>query len=193
MNRKTVELRVSGLSNTHTQVGAFALVLEEVGGDRQLPVIIGAFEAQAVAIEMKGITPPRPLTHQLFANVLDVLQVRLLRVLIYRVDDGIFSSYLYLQTDDNVWHVDARTSDAVVLALRTGAKIVVYDDLLEAEGIRPSQYTESDETPTKSVEEQIEELKDEMREAIEHEEYERAAELRDRIKQLGEGRPQPGD
>ena len=193
MNRKTVELRVSGLSNTHTQVGAFALVLEEVGGDRQLPVIIGAFEAQAVAIEMKGITPPRPLTHQLFANVLDVLQVRLLRVLIYRVDDGIFSSYLYLQTDDNVWHVDARTSDAVVLALRTGAKIVVYDDLLEAEGIRPSQYAESEETPTKSVEEQIEELKDEMREAIEHEEYERAAELRDRIKQLGEGRPQPGD
>ena len=184
--RDTVELRVAGLSNTQTKVGAFALILTEVGGNRQLPVIIGAYEAQVIAIEMKGITPPRPLTHQLLASVLDLLQATLTRVLIYRANEGIFSSYLYLQTTDNVWHVDARTSDAVALAVRTGAPILIYEDLLAAEGIRPNQFTEQAEGEMETVELTLERLKQEMQDAVDKEEYERAAKLRDRIKQLSQ-------
>ena len=90
MNKKKVELQVLNISNSQAQVGAYALVLGEVNGKRQLPVIIGASEAQAMVIELKGIVPPRPLTHNLFASVLEVLGVQLMRVLIYKVDNGVF-------------------------------------------------------------------------------------------------------
>ena len=113
MNKKKIELQVLNISNSQAQAGAYALVLGEVGGERQLPIIIGATEAQAMVIEMKGIVPPRPLTHNLFASVLEVLGVKLMRILIYKVDNGVFYSYLYMKAEETILRIDARTSDAV--------------------------------------------------------------------------------
>ncbi len=94
MNKKKIELQVLNISNSQAQAGAYAMVLGEINGMRQLPVIIGSAEAQSMMIEMRGIVPPRPLTHTLFASVLKVLGATLLRVLIYKVDNGVFYSYL---------------------------------------------------------------------------------------------------
>ena len=109
MDKKKIELQVLNISNSQAQAGAYALVLGEVDGKRQLPIIIGAAEAQAMVIEMKGIVPPRPLTHNLFASVLEVLGVKLLRILIYKVDNGVFYSYLYMKAEETILRIDART------------------------------------------------------------------------------------
>lgn len=100
MNKKKIELQVLNISNSQAQAGAYAMVLGEINGMRQLPVIIGSAEAQSMMIEMRGIVPPRPLTHTLFASVLKVLGATLLRVLIYKVDNGVFYSYLYMKTEE---------------------------------------------------------------------------------------------
>ena len=131
--KKKIELEVLNISNSQEQAGAYALVLGEVEGTRQLPVIIGAAEAQAMLISLKGIIPPRPLTHNLFASCLEVLGVNMMRALIYRVDNGVFYSYIYLKADDAIIRMDARTSDAVAMALRMKAPIFIYEEILEAE------------------------------------------------------------
>lgn len=105
--KKKIELEVLNISNSQEQAGAYALVLGEVEGTRQLPVIIGAAEAQAMLISLKGIIPPRPLTHNLFASCLEVLGVNMMRALIYRVDNGVFYSYIYLKADDAIIRMDA--------------------------------------------------------------------------------------
>ena len=141
MNKKKIELQVLNISNSQAQAGAYALVLGEVGGERQLPIIIGATEAQAMVIEMKGIVPPRPLTHNLFASVLEVLGVKLMRILIYKVDNGVFYSYLYMKAEETILRIDARTSDAVALALRMNAPIFVYEEILETECLKTGEST----------------------------------------------------
>ena len=141
MNKKKIELQVLNISNSQAQAGAYALVLGEAGGERQLPIIIGATEAQAMVIEMKGIVPPRPLTHNLFASVLEVLGVKLMRVLIYKVDNGVFYSYLYMKAEETILRIDARTSDAVALALRMNAPIFVYEEILETECLKTGEST----------------------------------------------------
>ncbi len=186
MNKKKVELQVLNISNSQAQVGAYALVLGEVGGERQLPVIIGASEAQAMVIELKGIVPPRPLTHNLFASVLEILGVQLMRVLIYRVDNGVFYSYLYLKEDETILRVDARTSDAVAMALRMNAPILIYEEILEAERLKTDESTGNDpETNQEELpkEDALEILKAALQKAVEEEDYERAALLRDQINQ----------
>lgn len=186
MNKKKVELQVLNISNSQAQVGAYALVLGEVNGKRQLPVIIGASEAQAMVIELKGIMPPRPLTHNLFASVLEVLGVQLMRVLIYKVDNGVFYSYLYLKEDETILRVDARTSDAVALALRMNAPILIYEEILEAERLKTDESTDNNQGTNQEElpkEDALEILKAALQKAVEEEDYERAALLRDQINQ----------
>lgn len=185
MNRKKVELRVLSISNSQSQAGAYALVLGEVNGRRTLPVIIGVTEAQAIIIEIRGITPPRPLTHTLFSTVLNALNVSLLRILIYKVEKGIFSSYLYMKSGETIFRIDARTSDAVILSLKLGAPILIYDDILEEECLHiekddAESYAGLEETD----EERLSSLEAAMQKAISEENYEKAAILRDRIKQI---------
>ena len=108
---KKVELQVLNITNSQAQVGAFALLLGEVNGERQLPIIIGPAEAQATALYMKGVKTPRPLTHDLFMTIIGVLGASLLRVLIYKAKDGIFYSYIYLKKDEEIIRIDTRTSD----------------------------------------------------------------------------------
>ena len=188
MNKKKIELQVLNISNSQAQAGAYAMVLGEINGMRQLPVIIGSAEAQSMMIEMRGIVPPRPLTHTLFASVLKVLGANLLRVLIYKVDNGVFYSYLYMKAEETILRIDARTSDAVALALRMDAPIFVYDDILEAEclktehSITPMKEQDLDEDPA-TQQKTLEQLKTALQNAIDEEDYERAAQLRDIINQ----------
>lgn len=182
MERKKIELHVLTVTVSQEQAGAYALVLQEAYGQRQLPVIIGSSEAQTLLIMLKGIVPSRPLTHTLFASVLSALGVKLLNALIYRVDNGIFYTYLFLKANDAIMRVDSRTSDAVALAMHMNAPILIYEDILEAERIRAEDFG-NEAIPHRVESLDIEALEAEMQQAIEEENYERAAQLRDLIKQ----------
>lgn len=184
MERKKVKLQVTSLSPCQEQPGAYTLLLSETEGERQLPVIIAASEAQAITLELRGIHPPRPLTHTLFASVLEAVGINLLRVLIYRIEKGIFYTYIYLRSNDVILRVDSRTSDAVILAMHMGAPILVYDDLLQNK-CNTLQDDEPDELTEEEVQKMVEEsLKSALQKAIDEENYERAAVLRDRLKHL---------
>lgn len=127
---KKVELQVINITNSQAQVGAFAMLLGEVDGERQLPIIIGPAEAQATALYLKGVKTPRPLTHDLFTTSLTILGASLIRVLIYKAKDGIFYSYIYLKKDEEIIRIDARTSDAIALAVRADCPILIYESIL---------------------------------------------------------------
>lgn len=165
------------------------MLLTEKEGDRQLPIIIGGFEAQAIIMELKGITPPRPLTHELFASVIDVLGAEILRVLIYQVDNGVYYSYLYLKSGNKIIRIDSRTSDAIALALRANAPIFIYEDLLEAEKLNLKAETPADGNNEKQDlknepahrMQSIEIMQSALDKAIATEDYEQAAVLRDMI------------
>lgn len=192
MNRKKVELQVVSISSSHAEAGAYALLLEEKEGSRKLPIIIGASEAQAIVMELKGIVPPRPLTHSLFTSVLEMLGVNLLRVLIYKADNGVFYSYIYLRSESTIYRIDARTSDAIVLALRMNAELLIYEDLLQTECLKMSSenselennYNESESKLSQN--ERIKSLQAALQQAVNEEDYERAARLRDQINQYNQ-------
>lgn len=188
---KKVELQVVSISNSQAQVGAFALVLGEVEGERQLPIIIGPTEAQATSLYLKGMKTPRPLTHDLFYTCINVLGATLLRVLIYKAVDGVFYSYLYIKRDEEIIRIDARTSDAIALAVRADCAIFIYESILERECIRITD-AESDEIAEENAEESqyqpqsenLTTLEEALSKAIKEEKYELAARLRDEIKRL---------
>jgi bifunctional DNase/RNase len=114
---KKIKLKVVGLSYSETHSGAYALVLQEEEGTKRIPIIIGSFEAQAIAIQLENLKPPRPLTHDLFVTFASVFKVDLLEVNIYKLEEGLFYSNLILQKDDEQVVIDSRTSDAIALAL----------------------------------------------------------------------------
>lgn len=181
MSRNKTELRVLNLSFSQEESGAYALLLGEMDGERQLAVIIGTTEAQAILLELRGIRSPRPLSHQLFASVIEALNVRLLRVLIYKVEKGLFYSYLFLQTENSIIRVDARTSDAIAIAMCLQSPIFIYEDLLEREKLNlENKKTQSDDTLAKE-QPPIETIKKALEDAVEAEDYEKAALLRDLI------------
>ena len=183
---KKVELQVLNITNSQAQVGAFALLLGEVNGERQLPIIIGPAEAQATALYMKGVKTPRPLTHDLFMTIIGVLGASLLRVLIYKAKDGIFYSYIYLKKDEEIIRIDARTSDAVALAVRADCPIFIFESILERECIRLTDGDERPDTPEEDENSRTEpvsiiSLEEALNKAIQEENYELAARLRDEI------------
>lgn len=199
---KKVQLEIAGLSYSHTQSGAYALVFNEAEGTRRLPIIIGGTEAQAIAIELEGMTPSRPLTHDLFKSFAEEFQFTIEEVIIYNLIEGIFFSKLICKNKDgNPIEIDSRTSDAVALAVRFKCPIFTYEFILSSAGIileeedlealeenEESTETENSEeisieiqdTPTESKQ-TIEELEEELEQAIENEEYEKASKLRDII------------
>jgi len=131
-----VRLDIKGISYSQTQNGAYALILNEVGGERKLPIVIGAFEAQSIAIALeKEIMPPRPLTHDLFKNFADRFQIVIKQVIIHKLVDGVFYSSIICERDTIEEIIDARTSDAIALALRFNAPIFTYKGILEKAGI----------------------------------------------------------
>ncbi|WP_077155064.1 bifunctional nuclease family protein [Bacteroides bouchesdurhonensis] len=188
---KKIELQVINITNSQAQVGAFAMLLGEVNGERQLPVIIGPAEAQATALYLKGIKTPRPLTHDLFMTSLTVMGASLLRVLIYKAKEGIFYSYIYLKKDDEITRIDARTSDAIALAVRADCPILIYNSLLERECLHLSdeESPRSEDSGNDEVEQENPvpsnvtsiSLEEELEKAIKTENYELAAKIRDQI------------
>jgi hypothetical protein len=198
-----VRLNIKGISYSQTQNGAYALILNEVDGDRKLPIVIGAFEAQSIAIALeKEIRPPRPLTHDLFKNFADRFDIIVKQVIIHKLVDGVFYSSLICERDKIEEIIDARTSDAIALALRFNAPIFTYKNILDKAGIylkvnpKDEEGTQEDsilvddfiaeELETGSAIElyknkTLDELHSLLDEAVANEDYEKAAKIRDEI------------
>src|SRR5690606_21400815 len=193
-----------GLSYSQTQSGAYALVLGETGGNRRLPIIIGGFEAQAIAVEIEKMQPSRPLTHDLFKTFADNFDIEIQEVLIYNLIDGIFFAKLICSNGSKTMDIDSRTSDAVALAVRFGAPIYVYDFIMDAAGIViesndfaflenlegvPKENTMTSVEPPEAggvpkspyTNLSDEQLEANLKKAIEAEQYETAAKIRDEI------------
>ena len=197
-----VRLDIKGISYSQTQTGAYALVLKEVEGARTLPIIIGAFEAQAIAIALeKDIKPPRPLTHDLFKTFSDRFQIIVKQVIIHKLVDGVFFSSLICERDKIEEIIDARTSDAIALAVRFNAPIFTYQNILDKAGIYLKAKEEIDKRTEEDMEEleeilnplddilnedsfankSIKELNNLLNDAVANEDYELAAKIRDEI------------
>lgn len=197
-----VRLNIKGISYSQTQNGAYALILTEVDGERKLPIVIGAFEAQSIAIALeKEIKPPRPLTHDLFKNFADRFDIIIKQVIIHKLVDGVFYSSIICERDKIEEIIDARTSDAISLALRFQAPIFTYKNILDKAGIflkgntNPEEFTDNDEVLLDEVllEEDIisgssdykkmslQELHNALEIAVQNEDYETAAKVRDEI------------
>ncbi|SHG65187.1 bifunctional nuclease family protein [Winogradskyella jejuensis] len=198
-----VRLNIKGISYSQTQNGAYALILNEVDGDRKLPIVIGAFEAQSIAIALeKEIRPPRPLTHDLFKNFSDRFAIVVKQVIIHKLVDGVFYSSLICERDNIEEIIDARTSDAIALALRFQAPIFTYKNILDKAGIYLKVNPKKDEQDDDSIlmdeliaeeietaafgddiyrDKSLEELHNLLDEAVANEDYEVAAKIRDEI------------
>ena len=184
MNKKKIELEVLYVTCSQERAGAYAMILGEVNGKRQLPIIIGTAEAQAIMLEIKGIEPSRPLTHSLFSSVLQALGISMIQAVIHHVENGIFYAYIYLKSTNAILRVDSRTSDAVALAMRMTAPIYTYEDILATESFTEDtcrQTTEENRTRT-LMDEDLDTLNAAMEKAIETGNYEYAAQIRDEIK-----------
>jgi bifunctional DNase/RNase len=184
-----IKLDIVGLSYSQTQSGAYALVLGESNGKRRLPIIIGGFEAQAIAIELEKMTPSRPLTHDLFKNFAEEFSINISEVIIYNLVEGIFFSKLICEKDGNEIEIDSRTSDAIALAVRFNCPIYTYEFVLGSAGILLEDDFEGqpEETVQEEKEEQspkrytLDELNQQLNIAIENEDYEAASKIRDEI------------
>lgn len=188
-----IRLNILGLSVSQTQSGAYALVLAEEGGDRRIPIIIGPVEAQAIAIQLEGLKPPRPLTHDLVKNIAVAFNIVLLEVVIHKLEEGIFYSELLCEMNGKEIRVDSRTSDAVALALRFRCPIYTTADILAKAGIvleadepRPAKQTSSrrkseprESSPFSHY--TLQELDEILKEAVQNEDYEKASIIRDEI------------
>lgn len=191
-----VQCEIVGLSSSPATGGAYAILLKEIDGNRRLPIIIGQFEAQAIALEMEGIKPPRPLTHDLLKNLIDNLGGTVVEVIVNELRENTFYAKIVLDVSGLTNEVDARPSDAIALAVRADAPIYVSEAVMEAASFIPTDELDSEIQKTfeeeqssseklpKSKEAQIAALQEKLREAIEKEEYERAAKIRDDIKKL---------
>jgi hypothetical protein len=186
-----IELKVVGLSYSQTQTGAYALILKEKDGSRRLPIIIGGAEAQAIAIPLEKMTPSRPLTHALFKSFLDTFEIELSEVIIYNLVEGIFFAKIICRQGENEVEMDARSSDAVALALRCEVPIFTHDFILSSAGIVIDEEEEATEEGKFSMEklekeepedvQSLEELQKQLDMALEREDYEKATRIRDEI------------
>ncbi|MEJ2194734.1 MAG: DUF151 domain-containing protein [Ignavibacteriaceae bacterium] len=190
-----IQCEILGLSSSPSTGGAYAILLKEFEGNRRLPIIIGAFEAQAIALEIEGIKPPRPLTHDLLKQLTDNLGAAIIEIVVDELRENTFYAKVILEASGLVQEIDARPSDAIALAVRAEAPIYVANSVMEAAAFVPSDEDESIEvssmntepdkgSPPKTKEAKLAVLHDKLREAIESEEYERAAKIRDDIKKL---------
>jgi len=196
-NMKKIKLDIVGLSYSQTQSGAYALVLGEINGRRRLPIIIGSFEAQAIAIEIEKMTPSRPLTHDLFKSFAQAYHIQIQEIIIYNLIDGIFYSKLICSDGKKVVEIDARTSDAIAMAVRFDCPIHTYEFILSTAGIviegndfvylenlNEQQQPEEKNaglTPGNYTAVSVDELKVMLQEALADEAYEKAAKIRDEL------------
>jgi hypothetical protein len=200
-----VKLSIKGISYSQTQNGAYALILNEVDGERKLPIVIGAFEAQSIAIALeKEIKPPRPLTHDLFKNFAERFEIVVKQVIIHKLVDGVFYSSIICERENVEEIIDARTSDAIALALRFSAPIFTYKNILDKAGIYLKTNNQDSDKDSQDIDDilsnpetfgieddhssdriyikhSLQELTELLEQAVAQEDYEKAAQIRDEI------------
>ena len=191
---KKIELEIVALSHSITQTHSYAVVLGEVNGLRRLPIVIGGFEAQAIAVALERMQPSRPLTHDLMKNFMLAFSVDLHEVIINDLQEGIFYSKLVCSTDNDTVEIDSRTSDAVALAVRFGCPIYTFDNILDSAGILMDDDEKKKKTSTSSVSQTDQGTRDDLKklslaeldtllsEVLEQEDYIKAIAIRDEIK-----------
>jgi len=199
---KKIELEIVALSHSITQTHSYAVVLGEVNGLRRLPIVIGGFEAQAIAVALERMQPSRPLTHDLFNNFMNSFSIELSEVIIYKLEEGIFFAKLYCtNAEGENAEIDSRTSDALALAVRSGCKVFTYENILEAAGLyldQPEGGAEGNATPPATEQQMettskmsqntddlkkmsLEELNELLQQVLDQEDYVRAINIRDEI------------
>jgi bifunctional DNase/RNase len=195
---KKIELEIVALSHSITQTHSYAVVLGEVNGLRRLPIVIGGFEAQAIAVALERMQPSRPLTHDLMKNFMLAFSVDLHEVVICDLQEGIFYSKLLCSNDKDTVEIDSRTSDALALAVRFGCPIYTYDNILESAGILTEETGNSKKKPVTTTTTQdgansqddlkvmsMEDLQTLLNDVLEQEDYIRAVAIRDEINSRG--------
>ena len=197
---KKIKLKILGLSYSQDQSGAYALVLAETDGNRRIPIIIGAVEAQAIAINLEGLKPPRPLTHDLFTTVLSTFDVQITEVFIHAFEEGIFYAEMKMKGEKGNFSIDSRTSDAIALALRCNCPIYTTEEVMGQTGIiidfedSEEESAIENEMDDHSIYDEftLDELNEMLDKAIHDEEYEKASVIRDEITKRGDaGQTQP--
>jgi bifunctional DNase/RNase len=198
---KKIRLEIAGITYSQTQSGSYVLTLAEVSGKRKLPIVIGGFEAQAIAIELEKMAPNRPLTHDLFKSFCEAYNVMVTEVIIYKFHEGVFYAKIICIKENEVTEIDSRTSDAIAIGVRFNCPIYSYNSVLDEVGNTKElgEFDEDDDSSDEDNIEQlelddpfnhdvysddndsIEELQNKLKEAIEREEYELASRLRDEI------------
>jgi bifunctional DNase/RNase len=191
-----IRLNILTLQFSQTQSGAYALILGEESGFRRLPIIIGGYEAQAIAVEMENMTPKRPLTHDLFKNFALSFKIDIIEVVIYKLTEGVFHSKLICTNGDTTAEIDARTSDAIAMAVRFNCPIYTFEDILSQAGVttdeeagpysesqsdNPPKRKESASKPEEYSSMSEEELQESLMKAIDDEAYETASKIRDEL------------
>ena len=188
-----IRLEIIGMSYSQSQSGAYALILGEKDGKRRLPIIIGGFEAQSIAIELEKIKTPRPLTHDLFKTFAESFDIRISEVIINKFSEGVFYAVLLCSSGKKKIEIDSRTSDAIALALRFGCPVYTFESIMVAAGILMEEDQENAKSgnpiedelvseETSFSEYPLDDLNQMLKSAIENEEYEKAVRIRDEIK-----------
>lgn len=188
-----IELEIVALSHSLSQSHNYAVVLGEKDGNRRLPIVIGSFEAQAIAVAMERMTPNRPLTHDLFKNTLDTFDIVVKEVIINKLYDGIFYARLVCDKKGEVYEIDARTSDSLAMAVRYNCPVYTYDFILDAAGISYDETQEGEKSPESDKKKigssdtgdidsmPVSRLKEILEDALKEEDYEKAARIRDEL------------
>lgn len=192
-----IELHIVALSHSVTHSHNYAVVLGETNGNRRLPIVIGGFEAQAIAVAMEDMIPSRPLTHDLFKNALDTFDIEIREVIINNLLDGVFHAQLVCERNGEMYEIDSRTSDAIAMAVRCNCPIFTFEFILEAAGVAVEE-TEGEPTeekgepkkkrskPKSFKELSMEDLNTLLEKVIQEEDYEKAAKIRDEIARRGD-------
>ncbi len=192
---RKLQVDILGLSTSPHTNGAYALILYELEGKRKLPIIIGGFEAQAIALKLENIKPPRPFTHDLFKNIADAFHLHVNEISIDELHNETFYAKVVCEVNGEVHEIDARPSDAIAIAVRFNAPLFVTEEIMNEAGIKEEQKEEGEDddvplepeemTPSRlRTEAVLEELQSELKDAINNENYEEAARLRDEISRL---------
>ncbi len=192
---RKLQVDILGLSTSPHTNGAYALILYELEGKRKLPIIIGGFESQAIALKLENIKPPRPFTHDLFKNIADVFHLHVNEIIIDELHNETFYAKVVCEVNGEVHEIDARPSDAIAIAVRFNAPLFVTEEIMNEAGIKEEQKEDGEEDEVLQVEEvsplalvspnvRLEELQSALNDAITNENYEEAARLRDEITRL---------
>jgi len=195
---RKLQVDILGLSTSPHTNGAYALILYEIEGKRKLPIIIGGFEAQAIALKLENIKPPRPFTHDLFKNIFDVFGLHVNEIVIDELHNETFYAKVICELGGEIHEIDARPSDAIAIAVRFNAPVFVTEDIMDEAGIKEDQKEEGEDEEAESEQAEpeevsaeerspagkLEELQGRLEDAIRSEQYEDAARLRDEISRL---------